>query len=396
MSFWPSSSSHSSTAPATSKGLSGPRIAELDGLRAFAVLAVIGFHYTIGTPLQIAAVRLGWAGVDLFFVLSGFLITGILLEMRSRPHYFRTFYTRRILRIFPAYYLLLLAYFLCARIAGGPQPWQFWTMHAAFLSSTLGYFFSWNFAAPTFVYGGTIVLWSLSVEEQFYIFWAPVVKYLQPRLMAALVAAMILVAPLLRYALHRSWIPEYYFFPARMDSLAWGAAVALLLARGNPFRDRLSRWLLPVLATSAALLLLAILLTGGGPRKSLVFATVGYSLLGSTFAALVTWVVLHAGSGRRLCRLLRRQPWQKIGQISYMIYLIHYPVVFLTGAAIGNRLGRGALHVGVQDLIAFTLAILLAALSWKYVEGPILKWKDRLAPRGAQPRFNTQAAGGPA
>lgn len=358
------------------------RIVELDGLRALAVLGVISFHYTVGTPLEFAAARLGWAGVDLFFVLSGFLITGILLEMRQRPHYFRVFYTRRILRIFPAYYLLLAVYFVCARVMGGPQPWQFWTMHAAFLSSTLGFFHSWNFPAPVFVYGGSIVLWSLSVEEQFYLFWAPVVKFLRPKFMAGLVAAMILVAPVLRVWLHRPWIPEYYFFPARMDSLAWGAAIALLLHHGEVVLQRLRRWLLPHLA--GAMLLLAVLMhfTGVGTRENPVFAAFGYTLLSAIFALFLTWMVLHAGSANWLCRLMRQQPWQQIGKTSYMIYLIHYPLVFLAGKALGNRLGHGVRHTVVQDLTGFGLALLIAALSWRYFESPILRLKDRLAPRG--------------
>lgn len=369
------------------------RIVELDGLRAFAVLGVISFHYTVGTRLELAAARLGWAGVDLFFVLSGFLITGILLEMRARPHYFRTFYTRRILRIFPAYYLLLAVYFVCARTMGGPQPWQFWAMHAAFLSSTLGYFHSWNFPAPVFVYGGSIVLWSLSVEEMFYLFWAPVVKYLQPRVMAGLVAAMILVAPVLRVWLHRPWIPEYYFFPARMDSLAWGAAIALVLHHGGAALTWLRRWLLPHLATGVALLAVLIHYTEGALRKNPVFAAFGYTLLSGIFALALTWIVLHAGSENWICRLMRQQPWQQLGKTSYMIYLIHYPLVFLVAMALGTRLGNGALHTAVQDGLGFGLAVGLAALSWRYFESPILRLKDRLAPREAP---KARAAGQPA
>lgn len=381
----PQAVSGSGGAPAAPSlsGLLHRRIVELDGLRALAVLAVISFHYTVGTRLEVAAARLGWAGVDLFFVLSGFLITGILLEMRHRPRYFRTFYTRRVLRIFPAYYLLLAVYFVCARTMGGPQPWQFWTMHAAFLSSTLGYFHSWSFSAPVFVYGGSIVLWSLSVEEMFYLFWAPVVKYLQPRIMAGLVAAMILVAPVLRVWLHRPWAPEYYFFPARMDSLAWGAAIALLLHHGGAAMAWLQRRLLSHLAAGVALLAVLIQFTGGELRKNLFFAAFGYTLLGGIFALALTWVVLRAGSSNWVCCLLRREPWQQVGKTSYMIYLIHYPLVFLVGMALEQRMGKGAWQTAVQDVLALGMAVGLAALSWRYFESPILKLKDRLAPREA-------------
>ncbi|HEY7856751.1 MAG TPA: acyltransferase, partial [Terriglobales bacterium] len=184
------------------------RVAELDGLRAVAVGAVIAFHYTLNTHYASPVTGLGWIGVDLFFVLSGYLITSILLKAKARPAYFRTFYLRRTLRIFPVYFLLLATYAIAARVGGGPQPWSYWAMHAAFLSSTAEYFHFWAFAAPPFVYGGVTVLWTLSIEEQFYLLWAPVVRFMREGRLAWFLAAVIVGAPALRSWLHTAAFPE--------------------------------------------------------------------------------------------------------------------------------------------------------------------------------------------
>jgi peptidoglycan/LPS O-acetylase OafA/YrhL len=348
------------------------RIAELDGLRAAAVAAVISFHYTLGTALANPVTRFGWAGVDLFFVLSGYLITSILLSSRGRPAYFSTFYARRTLRIFPVYFLLLALYLVAAR-AAGPQPWSYWAMHALFLSSLAEHYHFWMFPAPAFVYAGVTVLWTLSIEEMFYLLWAPVVRWLPPRRLWFVLAAAICGAPLVRAALHRPTFPEYRFLPARCDSLAWGAALALLLwqARGGLNLPRLrSRF---AAAAAGLLLLLAVLLAAtGGHRANLWFAVFGYSLLAALAAALIGWTVLSAGSRHPLCRLLRWRPAQSLGRISYCLYLIHYPLLLLVGAVIAS--------VWARDCAALAFALTLAGASWRWFEAPILQIKDRWRP----------------
>ena len=355
------------------------RIRELDGLRALAVLAVLAFHYTLGTPLANRATGLGWVGVDLFFVLSGFLITGILLASRSRPGYFATFYARRTLRIFPLYYLLLAIYIVAARVGGGPQPWGYWAMHAAYLSSSLEHFRSWNFAAPAFVYAGVTVLWSLSIEEQFYLLWAPVVRWLRTTRLWIVLGAMLVAAPVLRHAMHTRWHPEYRFLPARFDSLAWGAVLALAMQTWGSDPKRLGL-ALAWLGTVAGLGLGVLLAMTGGQRQSLAFATFGYSALGALFAAWVGWAVLRTGNGGLLGRGLRWGPAQALGKFSYAIYLIHYPLLLLVGGWLRPWLGEGAGAVVVRDLLSLGLTLAMAAASWLWVEGPILRFKDRWAP----------------
>lgn len=364
---------------AQSKG----RIAELDGLRALAVLAVISFHYTLGTVWKNAITGLGWAGVDLFFVLSGFLITSILLASRERPHYFSTFYARRTLRIFPIYYCLLLVYLLAAVAWGGPQSWTYWAMQAFYLSSVVAYFHGWLFQAPVFVYAGLAVLWSLSIEELFYLLWAPVVRWVRPARLWPLLAAVILTAPVLRFALHTRAFPEYEFLPARFDSLAWGAALALLLRRQPQDRQALPQRLRGLgWCAGGAFVLLAV--ATGGSRSNLWMATFGYSLLAIAFAALIGWTVLRAGSATPLCRFLRWRPARRLGTVSYTTYLVHYPVLALVGAAAtawwGLDPSRSVAGVFGRDVLSLVLALLLAAASWRWLESPLLRLKDHWKP----------------
>lgn len=355
------------------------RILELDGLRALAVLAVIAFHYTEGTRWANPVTGLGWAGVDLFFVLSGFLITGILLNSRERPRYFSNFYARRSLRIFPVYYLLLAIYIGAAGLGGGRQPWAYWAMHAAFLSATLEHFHYWAFAAPAFVYAGVTVLWSLSIEEQFYLLWAPIVRWLRPQALWAFLGAAIVGAPILRYCLHTPGFTEYRFLPTRFDSLAWGAALALV-AKSWEHSPGSARQSLRTLAWGAGAVLAMILAATGGLRESRWFALTGYTALAALFTAAVGGAVIGAGSEARSCRWLRLRPLRHLGKISYAVYLIHYPILTLVAGWVEPGLGRGSLGLVVRDVVSFVLVIGLATLSWKWLEAPAAALKERWAP----------------
>lgn len=336
-------------------------------MRACAVLAVISFHFS-------GARGWGWMGVDLFFVLSGFLITSILLSARQRPRYFRDFYARRTLRIFPVYYVLLVTYAVTAWGWGGAQPWRYWGMHAGFLSATIEFFRSWNFLAPAWVYAGLTVLWSLSIEEQFYLLWAPIVRWLRPAGLWTVLVAAILGAPLLRGLIHTRYFPEYRFLPARFDSLAWGAVLALLWqACSQANRPRLTRALAGAGAGTGFALILLLAWTGGR-RENWAFAIFGYSLLAAFFAALVGWTVARADSRAPLCRGLRWRPLRYLGTISYTTYLIHYPILLATGAV----LARWHDPIGLRNGLALALVLLLASASWRWLESPLLRLKPRI------------------
>src|ERR1700704_885563 len=209
------------------------RIPELDSVRGMAVLLVLLFHGFIFTPIRIAppsgvtrwflcAAGGGWMGVNLFFVLSGFLITGILLNARNGPRYYRTFYWRRALRILPAYYLVLSVLVLVT--------------HLGLAERTVG----WPFLGLSFVYLANVtdlfgvpsqytVLWSLAVEEHFYLFWPSAVRWLTRRGLTIACVALIVVCPALRafYAIRGYEYGGYTWLVA--DGLAWGALLAILV-----------------------------------------------------------------------------------------------------------------------------------------------------------------------
>lgn len=204
------------------------RITALDGLRGIAILAVLEFHFAEGlTGLSRAElaiynfIRTGWLGVDLFFVLSGFLITGILTDARHTPRYFQNFYWRRAVRIFPPYYAFLLAYgvfYPLARHRPLDAPWWHWT----YLTNVA--------VALHLPVGTTPHFWSLAVEEQFYLLW-PLLIYLLPRRAAMRVCLGCIVgAPAIRIMLLLAGIGNpaaYVLMPCRVDALAVGGWLAL-------------------------------------------------------------------------------------------------------------------------------------------------------------------------
>jgi len=226
---------------------------ELDSLRGIAILAVLFYHgfawsygrnAVAGIPkLFIYATVPGWMGVNLFFVLSGFLITGILVDSRAKPHYYRDFYIRRSLRILPAYYAILAILFLF-----GQARWPFLTI-SFFYMANMGPLFG----IPT----DYEVLWSLAVEEQFYLIWPAGVKQLSTRTLDIVAWSVVLATPLIRLVAylsgHEVGLASYTWCVA--DSLAAGAILALAIRKGNVTRRRLLRIAVGVLALSVLILL---------------------------------------------------------------------------------------------------------------------------------------------
>lgn len=335
---------------------------QLDGLRALAVLAVL-VHHTMPTVRD--RLNPGAAGVRLFFVLSGFLITGILLRARAeaaaagqgRLRVLFAFYARRALRIFPIYYLMLLL----AAWLGLPEVRATLAWHLAYLSN---HFVAARGSWPPAPLGH---LWSLAVEEQFYLLWPTLVLFAPARRLTALFAAPVLLAPLCRLLF--AWLDGN---PLRagvltatcLDSLGLGALLALLRERGAPTANRLASmglWLgLPLLAAVTA----SSLLEYGG-----LFRIVAKDL---AYALLSVWLVdrARAGMGGRAGRLLTWRPLVYLGTISYGVYLLHD---FVRPAL--RALGLGAwlpTEGGWLQLLCVTgLTLPTAALSWHLFEKPL-------------------------
>jgi len=319
------------------------RIAQLDGVRGIAILTVFAHH-----ALHI---RLLWAGVDLFFILSGFLITGILLDRKHRPlrEYFSGFYARRARRILVPYLIALAVLSLFVGIG-----WlRHWYLYLGLM----------NFLAPLGVPAPEAFapFWSLAVEEQFYLVWPFAIYLLRERGVLRFAAFLVLLAPLLRgLCLFQTEWAVYMLTPFRMDLLATGALLCLAYRHQRP---RIERFGAPVglgVATVglAGLLLLSRLgiTTHGNTRAGnvLIFEC---TLLAST------GVILWALSGLFTAPLQWR-PLAYVGKISYSMYLIHLGVLLL----LGSRLSPvPAAAVGLAITLAYATA------SWFLVERPLLR-----------------------
>lgn len=329
------------------------RIKELDGLRFFAIFAVFLVHYRPPHHPSWDLLATGWVGVDLFFVISGFLITTILLSLRDSSRPFTIFYWRRALRILPPYFVVLLCLCVAGILTHDPLPLPQAAAAMVFLSS-LGMA---HHAYVVFLHvlhssslstahapldhihffssyrDGVGVFWSLSVEELFYLVWAPVVLRCSRRMILIISALAVVICPVLRLLVHDSLYAECFLFVCRFDTLMIGSLLALLFAtssRGTMSRSTLSSGLNATLVISlVASILLCVhcgVLRHIEIRSTLSFAAFGYTLLGTFFACVVGICCLHTGSEIFWARILRSRPLVYIGTVSYGMYLIHIPV----------------------------------------------------------------------
>jgi peptidoglycan/LPS O-acetylase OafA/YrhL len=377
------------------------RIPELDGLRCFAVAAVISVHFRPPTLSFVNnLLAMGWVGVDIFFAISGFLITSILLGMRGTNQPYRTFYARRSLRIFPPYYLVLslicivaLSQHLFIPKSLGIGGFVFESSLVlqpildAFRNLFVGHTLNRNTSGIDLhqlhqITEGLFVFWSLSVEEIFYLVWAPVVLRVKRNHIAIYAALPLVLCPGLRLIAHTPAFAEYTSFFFRIDSLCAGACMALLLAgakNGSCSMKTLSRVLTIVFLLTCLLLYVMLWHTGVmhgiEPRSTLLFASLGYTLLAIASSAAVGLCALHSGGTQRVLRILRFRVVLFIGTISYMIYLIHIPVYVAVHGLLGALRSPTISWVVVPVSLGLTIA--LAAISWQYFERPILAWKDR-------------------
>ena len=325
-------------------------------MRAIAVIMVFGEH-ALG-------LKLGWAGVDLFFVLSGFLITRILRDASEQPDYWRRFYVKRITRIVPALALCLIL----SALVFHPGLHRLWWAYI---------FFAANFAMAYSreLPHGLGILWSLAVEEHFYLIWPLAVRFLSRRHLVLLLLSCITLEPLLRAAA-TSFLPFmtiYLLTPFRLDSLAAGSLLALAVER-DATKAMVSRIAGPVcLCAAGAFLALRLYIpsfTRGWNTK--LFNSVGYSLISLIATSFVAYVLLRERSAPS--RILASSVAVRLGAISYGVYLFHRIALGLTARI--PVVGRIP-HISV--LVAFLLVISFSSLSFRFYERPFLRWGHRLA-----------------
>ena len=369
--------------------VAGRRFPALDGVRGLAILAVLLFHFVAQTPatnaLESAVNRvlsLGVLGVDLFFVLSGFLITGILYDSRAEPAYFRSFYMRRVLRIFPLYYGVLVVLFVVVPALPGLggswlvplQERQAW---------------AWLYGVNVFLAReGTWSLsyldhfWSLAVEEHFYLVWPVFVWALAERPRALIVASLgiagvSLAARVAAATLGVNPVALAVFTPFQLDALCLGGAAAVALRQPGG-EERLRRALLPV--TMVALAALAADFTvhrfvDGVPALRAVRTSVFRVL-----CAALLLVALFAPAGSAAGRLFGGRLLATLGKYSYGLYVYHhffsyYLVTHGTELALARVIGSHAVAVLVQAAAGIAASMAVAWLSYELFEKHFLDLK---------------------
>ena len=338
-------------------------IPELQGLRGIAILLVFVYHChprLTGTWIYHASLW-GWTGVNLFFVLSGFLITSILLESRARPHYFRNFYGRRALRIWPVYVLVLaVCYGMAPWFVGGPvflairtAPWWIYIL---FLQNLF------HLALPPSI-GPT---WSLAIEEQYYLIWAPFVRFLRrPSILAIVLLSALVASPLFRLT-HFAWITPTHTL-THLDGIAMGSLIALGL-----YTLPLSRrtWLMIGLIAIPIGLIAAGTIAGGTAFLD--------SALTTAFGGSVLAAIASCGARNPFNAVLRRGPLPFYGRISYGLYMTHIMVFVYFGwfdARMDQYGMAGSLAIAAFRLAACTA---VAGVLWYGFESRILKLKRYL------------------
>ncbi len=376
-------------APAPAPLLLPAHLPELDGLRGIAIALVLSRHTLGGIHLHSIGklFDFGWAGVDLFFVLSGFLITRMLLRERGTSSALQRFYARRILRIWPLYYGCLLIAILIGPHLPETLSYsrsQHWLSYVLFLQN---FRHAAGDSSP-WVLGP---MWSLAIEEQFYLLWPLAVLKLSLRTLTRLTVAAFLLSPLIRAialldGAHSAFV---YNFPlCRLDGLAAGAFAALLVHRTSHSAERLARWSRWLaLCLVPAIPIIAYAMSGENlidltqrPPFALPHILI-FSLLAIGFAGLLIWALASSGLQRALHAPLLI--W--LGKVSYFVYLVHYGLFFLFRAIVPEQLRRwqitGWRATGLAIAATYAVLFVAAALSFRYFEGPILSLKKRFAAR---------------
>lgn len=390
--------------------LSSSHLRSLDGVRGIAIFLVLIVHLGVMIPLTplehtvFAGISAGWIGVDLFFVLSGMLITGILLDGKGGERYFRNFYVRRVLRIFPLYYALLIFSFYILPMFPHPKLANFsrvtgdelwyWLFLSNFKMAMAG--------GPR--HGVMDVTWSLCIEEQFYLVWPLLVHVLSRRRLALACGTLFAGSATLRILLLAFDVAPFTLYvltPTRLDGLCAGALVAITLRSPTLERRDVERIAATALAIGGLATAGITVWSGGLPWDGALVQTVGFSAIAVMFAGLVLKTALHGGSRSSLDRIMRLPFLTTLGVLSYSLYLLHLPLravlrdTIMRPARFPDWWGGTLTAQFVFYVAGFAVAFAFAWLSYHLFEKHFLLLKDVLAPRD-QPRPIANKLGGTA
>ncbi len=352
------------------------RVLSLDGIRGVAILMVVVWHYvacqvTTHGGKMIQELSLGWSGVDLFFILSGFLIAGILIDHRSATNYFQIFYVRRVCRILPVYFLVLGTYVVASHLDYFTGPRFKWLFEdpmplLSYLTFTQNFFMGWSNSYGANWLGMT---WSLAVEEQFYLV-VPVLIYFLPRRNAFYYLFIgVILAPVLRCA----WPGLFAFVgaPWRADSLFSGACLAFIVRSPlcvellHKHRPLVMAWAVTMFAGTICMLF-----------KAHHFGEFDHFWLAGFYSSIVLISVLYADCWLSIFLGNLSLVW--FGRYSYGIYMFHQPISGLLHGIIRNAApGIHSLHDAGVTLLAFIVTLILAVISYHGLERPILSFGHR-------------------
>jgi peptidoglycan/LPS O-acetylase OafA/YrhL len=368
----------------------GGKMAICDGIRGIAILMVVILH-TRALRIPLPKVLdwlygIGWCGVDLFFVLSGFLITGILLQSKHDPRYYRHFYVRRFLRIFPLYYLVLTMTFWGIPVIAAHAPPEFAEVITGYHGSHAWYwFYLSNIGSALFnvqEHPMLGVVWSLAIEEQFYAVWPLVVRRFTGRTIMSFCLVIMIFCFLLRIVLTGLGIDRfsiYTFTFTRFDGLAFGALIALAL-RDREWFPRCREMAKTLLPLGVAGFIGAAVVGGGVGYTISAMQVVGYTSLALIFGSFMLLAVSSDVTGGSLSRILRFRLFTWYGGLCYGLYLLHAQLIqplrpiFLDHLSLG-WVGHPIIFQMLFTVIMLPACTILPWLSWRYFESPILKLK---------------------
>ncbi len=362
----------------------------IDGLRSLAILAVLSYHSELGThsggvSLVISKILgTGGKGVDLFFVLSGFLITGILVRSKRKKNYLKSFFMRRVLRIFPLYYLVLFLTFFILPNFNHPnlekwssvEPFWYFTYLSNFYIGLRG----------QFSHGIVDLSWSLAIEEQFYLLWPFVVLFFSKESLKKVCLGIVLFTFLTRIILAESGYSRlfiYTFTLCRVDALVLGALASLLYEEGHEV-------LIFIKSHISKLLLSSILIFSTcnflGIYNSSLRLSLSYSMVGLSFFFILIYLLKEneLGDSWAIKNLEKKWPLL-IGKYSYGIYLFHNPIqaairpFFLNALSLYSSEAWGIFVQLIFITLVTILATLLAWMSFELFEKHFIKMKKKFS-----------------
>jgi len=336
---------------------------DLDGLRGVAIILTIVLHYVarsgyyeyLGPKPVALLLNSFWSGVDIFFVLSGFLIGGIILDGAQVDNFYRVFYLRRALRILPVAFLTIAFCYFVIPFIDLTVLWHSQVPPYAYLLFINNFWTSQG----VYAYAPLGPLWSLAIEEQFYLVAPAFILSVNSRARNIALLTIVLISPILRMCKFQfsSW--DFTLF--RLDGFAAGILVAVLLRRAD-FKELANRHLMRINAAIIGIWVAALIFTvypWGSPRDQVAF---GVSL--NSLAAAGAILFLYVNQNSLLSRALSQSWLVTMGRLSYFMYLMHLPILMCVGILPGPR--------SIQPLLAFGICVIYAWASWRYLESPLI------------------------